>query len=906
VPGRQGRDRSLPAGAAGPRAAAHPPGRLAGAIVRAAARLVPADARDAWLRQWVADLHHHREWLVEAGVPHRRASRELARRASGACRHAAWLRRRHWRTNMLLQDLKYASRAIVRRPGFSLVIVLTLALGIGANATIFSWIDALVYRTIPGIQDEASLVFVHGTTATRRDLSVSYPNYRDLRDARPDGFIDFAAFRNVAVGFRPGGSEPERGWAEIVSGNYFDVLGVRPAHGRLLSAADDAAEGAGTVVVISDRLWRTRFGARQDAIGSAIVLNGLPFTLIGVTPPHFKGAANGLAADLWVPLSMQRAVRGGSLLTARGTSWLFVIGRLAPGVSPDRAQASLSAAARRLETIDPVNRDRGLQISSPANEGAGEVLVPVMSVVMAVVAVVLVIACANIAGLLLARGAARRREVALRLAVGASRGQIVRILLIESLLLASAGGAAGLAVAGASTGLLGALLPEMPFQVLIPAAISPRVVLVALAAVVLSTILFGLLPALQASRPSLVPALREGGGSVGSGGGRTRLRRVLVVAQVALALVLLVGAGLFTRTLLHAQLDDPGFDEREALLASIDLTAARLDEAAGQAFYRDLIARLEDVPGVRRASVASQVPLAAGGFSDTSPTIDGYTPAKGEDVTVYYSAVSSHYFDSLRVPIVAGRGLTDLDEAKAPLEVVINETMARRYWPGRDALGGRLDYGSGWATVVGIARDGKIGSVSDAPRNLMYMPMAQVFRATPTLIVATSVDPSQVLPEIRRVVGALNPDLPLFDVRTLAEHLDASVFLPRIASGLLAAFGGLALLLAVIGLYGVIAFNVATRTREIGVRLALGAERARIRREVLAQGLRLTVAGLAIGVTLAALAAPLLSSQLVGVGPLDAVVFGLTSIVLLLVATTATWLPAWRASRIDPIEALRE
>jgi len=807
---------------------------------------------------------------------------------------------------MLLQDLKYASRSIVRRPGFSLVIVLTLALGIGANATIFSWIDALVYRTIPGVEDESSFVFVHGATSTRRDLSMSYPNFRDLREIRPDAFTGFAAFRNVAVGIRLGDGEPERGWSEIVSGNYFDLLGIRPALGRLLTASDDGAEGAGTVVVVSDRFWRTRLGARPDAAGSTVAINGTPFTVIGVTPPDFKGAANGLAADLWVPLSMQRTIRPGSLLSARGTGWLFVLGRLAPGVSIDRAQAALSIAARQLESIDPVNKDRGLAASSPANEGAGQVLVPVMSVVMGVVAVVLIIACANIAGLLLARGAARRREVALRLAVGASRGQIVRVLLVESLLLAAAGGAIGLAVAYTATGLLTRLLPPMPFQVLIPATVSLRVVVVALGAVGLSTLLFGLMPALQASRPNLVPALREGSGSVGSHPGRSRLRRTLVVSQVALALVLLVGAGLFTRTMLNAQLADPGFDERQAVLASIDLSAAQMDETAGRAFYRDVIPRLEAVPGVRRASVASHLPLSVGGFSDTSPAIEGYTPAKNEDVTVYYSVVSSHYFDSLRLPIVAGRGLTDATESEAPLEVVINETMARRYWPGRDAVGGRLDYGSGWATVVGIARDGRFGSAAEAAQNVMYMPMSQVYRSTPTLVVATSVDPAQVLPEIRRQVATLNPNLPLYEVRTLADHLEASVFLPRLASGLLAVFGGLAMLLAAIGLYGVIAYHVATRTREIGVRLALGAERYRIRREVLAQGVRLTLVGLAIGLTLAALAAPLLSSLLVGVRPHDAPVFALTSLLLLIVAGTATWFPAWRASRVDPIEALRE
>jgi putative ABC transport system permease protein len=885
--------------------ASDPRGRIARALVRLVSAIVPGDDRAGWRRQWLADLHHHRAWLAGGGVPRLWLEHDLLRRAAGSFRHAAWLRWRRWRTHMITQDFRYAVRSLLRRPGFSAVIVLTLALGIGANATIFSWIDALVFNPLPGTTDQSSLVALHFTTATRDNLSFSYPNYVDVRDSRIDGIDGVLAFRTLALGVREGGGEPERTWAEIVSGNYFQVLGVQAAVGRLLAPTDDTNEGAGAVAVLSDQLWRTRFGGRRDVLGTVLTVNGQTFTVVGVTAPGFKGATNGLAANLWLPMVMQPRVHPGGSLTDRGDGWLSVIARLSPGGSPGRVQAALSAEAKRLTEAYPGTAVRGIRVSSLANEGAGQVLVPVMGIIMAVVAIVLVIACANIAGLMLARGAARRREVAVRLAVGASRWQLVRQLLVESLVLACAGGLAGLAVASASGNLLAALLPPLPYPVLIAAGISPRVLLVTLGAVGASTLIFGLVPALQASRPGLVPALRDEGATAGSRG-RTRLRRVLVAGQVALALLLLVGAGLFLRTLQNAQHIDPGFGERHALLASIDLTAAGYDATTGRQFYTDLLSRVESIPGVRAASVTSSMPLSIGGSSDTSPRIEGYEPAQNEDVTVYYSMVSPHYFDSLRLPVVAGRAIDADDTAEAPRVVVINQTMARRYWRGRNPVGGRLDYGSGWATVVGVAKDGKYSTVSESPKSVMYLPIFQAYRPTPTLIVATTAAPAGVLPDVRRTVGALDPNLPLFEVRTLADQIDASVFLPRLASLLLGSFGALALLMAVIGLYGVIAYSVAMRTREIGVRMALGAARAVIRRQVLAQGLRLAAVGLVVGLVLAALATPLLASQLVGVRPLDAGVFVSTSLVLLFVAGLAAWAPAWRASRIDPIRALRE
>jgi predicted permease len=874
-------------------------------IIRICAAVVPADHRSGWRRQWLADLHHQREWHAASGRSGREANRDLIRRALGAARHALWLRARSWRSRMGLEDIRYAFRRLRHRPGFSLVVILTLGLAIGANATIFSWVDALAFHALPGVVDESSLVAIHPTTATRRDLSLSYPTYRDIRDHLPAGLVGVLASRNLALAVRIGDGDPERTWAEIVTGNYFDVFGVRPALGRLIEPSDDAAEMASPVVVVSDHFWRTRFGSRPDIVGTSIGINGRAFTIVGVSPAGFKGGLNGLAVDAWVPMSMQQAVIAGARLAARGNGWLFAIARLAPGASWSSVQAGLSGLAAELSKANTADAGRGLGMFPLRTEGAGQTLLPVVSVVMGVVAAVLFVACANIAGLMAARASADRRELAIRLAIGASRAQVVRQLVVESLLLAALGGLAGLLLAAVSTGLLSALLPAMPFNISIPSEVNRNVLGIAAVAVALATVIFGAGPAWMATRPQVLPALRDGVGAT-MGRGRARWRATLVATQVAMALVLLVCAGLFVRAMAASRRIDPGFAERRAILTTTDLSSAGYDAAHGRQFYRDLVARLEREPGIRSATMTTQPPLSMTGGSDTSPTIEGYTPAPHEEIVVFYSSVGVHYFETLRQRVIAGRPLDARDTNDAPLAVVINETMAKRYFRNRQAVGGRLDYGSGWATVVGVAENARYGSLADPPKSVMYMAMDQVYRPAPTLIVATTGDPAAMTPAIRRVVASFNPNLPLFEVRTLESHVDAAVFLPKLAAGLLAGFGVLAALLAVMGLYGVVAFHVATRTREIGVRMALGAARKTIASDVLRRGLKLTTIGLAVGLPLAAVVTPLLRSQLLGVQPYDPVVLAGTVAALLAVSVAASWIPARRAARVDPIAALRQ
>ncbi len=870
--------------------------------------LVPASRRGTWRDQWRADLWHYWAWLrhpAQGAAPSGRAALSLFARASTCLPHAAVLRFSDWSFHMLLHDLKFAWRMIVRRPAFTAVAVLILGLGIGANATIFSWVETILLDPLPGVPVASRLVSIHGTTPTRNDLSVSYPNFVDMRAAHPDAFDDLVAMRPVALNMRTGG-DPRRGWGELVSANFFDVLDVRPVLGRGFQPADAAAPDTSPVAVISYTCWQRLFDGDPGVIGRTLTINNRAFTVIGVSPAGFHGSLAGLSFDVFVPITMQKAVMSGDRLGQRGNSWLTVFGRLSKGATLRRAQASVAVLASRLEQAFPdANTGRGATAVPLWRDGASRLLLPVMATLMAVVGVVLLIACANLAGLLLARAAGRHREVAVRLAIGASRGRLVRQFLIESLLLAIGGGLAGLVLSYWTSGMLAAFIPPTPFPVDFSASISGRVLAFSIAITFVTALVFGLAPALRASRPDVAGTLKDAAGSVTAGEARGRLRQVLVVAQVALSLLLLVCAALFVRSLGRAQLIDPGYSMRQGLIASIDLLPNGYDETRGIVFFQQLLERLSALPQVRSATVAYSMPLDISTGADMGVDIEGYQPREGEDLHAYYNRVGPRYFETLGIPIVRGRAIDANDVDGKPLAVVINETMARRYWPGRDAIGGTMRFGAGPATVVGIASDGKYGTLNEAPRNYIYVPVYQFFRPDMQLQVRTAGEPGAALPEIQAAIRKLDPNLPLFDVRTVAEHMQLSVFIPKMAGTLLGLFGGLALLLAVVGLYSVIAYSVAQRTREIGIRIALGAGRSSILGMVLRQGLILTMTGLAIGLGLAFAAAKAVESQLLGVGSTDIVSFAGTTLALLLVACAACILPARRASRLDPLAALR-
>ena len=804
---------------------------------------------------------------------------------------------------MIREDLRDALRSLRRRPGLSAAIVLTLGLTIGANTTTFSWMDALVLQPLPGVPTAAQVQMVRMASSTRNNLSLSYPNYKELRAAAMPALNGIAVKDMLPVTARIGGDAPERVWLEVASGNIFEVLQVAPAQGRLLQTGDE--EQRASVVVLSDQFWRTKFGARASAIGESITINGLPFTIIGVTPPGFQGSMGGLAMDLFAPVTAHAAITGRDVLASRGSGWLIGLTRVAPGATQEQAAAQLAAAAQRLDEQDFIPDGWTLRLAPLTEDGAAMVLLPLVGILSVVVAIVLLIACANVAGLLMARALARRDELSVRAALGASRWHLVRQLLVESLVLSTAGGLAGVVMALWTSRLLVALLPPLPYPVSLHSGVNLRVLLFSAAVVVLATLVFGLVPALQGSRASLVGALRAGRGDVT--GSRARLRRGLVVAQVALALVLLVAAGLFARTLTNAYLVDPGFSRRDAVLASFDVSALRLDPTAGRALMDAMVTRVSALPSVERVSLATNVPLSVGGASDTSPEIEGYTPAPNEDLPTFYVLTGADYFETMGIPLVAGRGLTQADRRDAAPVVVINETMARRYWSGRNPIGGRLRaFGQEWITVVGVARDGKYGQLSEDPRAVMYLPVQQVYRSNSILHVATRGDASGAIADVQRAVAEVAPGLALFDVRTLEEHLKMAVAIPRAAAMLLGVFGGLALMLAAIGLYAVLAFSVSQRTREIGVRMALGADRRVILGQMLREGGVLVCGGLVVGVGLAAVAMPLLQSQLIHVGPTDLLTYTATATVLGTVAVVAMLIPARRAAHLNPVEAIRD
>jgi macrolide transport system ATP-binding/permease protein len=870
----------------------------------ALALLVPASRRQRWLDQWRAELWHFDLWMSRDGVaPFWRVVR-LAGRASGAAPHAVLLRLLDWSPRMLIHDVRSGWRLLVRRPALTAVTVTIMGLGIGANATIFSWIESVLVNPLPGVHAQDRLVVVRGVFRGRDNLAISYPDFQDVRAAKVDGLEDLTAFRVVAMNVRTA-DEPMRAFGELVTPNFLRVLGVGPEAGRDLRDDEGETPGRAPVVMVSHAFWARALNSDPAAIGRTIAINTQPFTIVGVTPQGFHGSIAGMSLDLFLPMTMQKTVIAEDRLGDRGTGWLQVYGRLAPGATFERARAGLAVAGARLAAAFPAaDAGRSLRGSRLSEDGASALLMPVMATLMVVVAVVLLIACANVAGLLLARASERRREIAVRLAVGASRGRLIRQLLVENLMLAAAGGVAGIVLARWTSGLLALLVPPTPYPLGFHASVSARVVVFAIAMTCVTAIVSGLLPALRGSRSDLAVALKASAPANG-GGGRGRLRQALVVAQVALSLLLLVCAALFLRSLVSAERMDPGYAARQGVFGSLDLLAGGYDRPRGLAFYQQALSRIGSVPGVTHASLATALPLDLGAGSDSTVEVEGYQPRKDEPMHAFYSHVGPGYFETLGIDIVEGRGITSRDTASQPPVLVINETMAKRYFQGRHAVGSRVRFGGRPLTVVGVARDGKYAQLTESPPSYVYMPILQTYRPDATLIVRTAGEPFDVLPAVQRELHALDPALPLFDVRTIAEHRRISVFLPKMASTLLGVFGGLALMLAVVGLYGVVAYSVSQRTREIGVRVALGATRRDILSLVVRQGLHLAAAGAAIGLLLAWLAAGAVRAQLVGIPARDPITFMTTAALLLIVAVCACAVPARRAAGLDPVSALR-
>ncbi len=816
----------------------------------------------------------------------------------------------------LLADVRHAARSLWKSPGFTTVAVLTLGLGIGANSAIFTLIDAVLLRPPAGVVEPDRLVTIYTSDFSSGDFGTSsYPDFEAIRAER-EVFAGVAAysFRPVALST---GDRAEMLNATLVSPEYFSLLGLVPSAGRLIGPDDVTAPGASPVAVVSHGMWRSRFGGEPGAVGRVVRINGREFILIGVAPQGFRGLQGVVENDLWIPITMDRALEPDGL-TSMGNRSLLVVGRLANGVSVEQAQARLTALARsRFEqfpdwwrTVRGDGRKLTVRPESYARvPPRGRAVVVTMSaMLMIVVGLVLLIACANIANLLLARATGRAREIAVRLSLGATRRRLMQQLLTESLLVALLGGVAGLGAAAWLADLIVRLRPPVNFPIRLAVETDTRVLLFTLGVSLLTGVVFGLLPAFRASRPQLVAELK--GDVIGRRTGRWfGPRNLLVVGQLAVSLVLLVGAALFLRSLARAQSVDPGFDADNVVLMSLALEAQGYNEARTRAFYDQLLERARALPGVEGATLATTVPL-GGSYQRRGTRIEGYTPGPGESTETNWNVVAPDYFRVMRVPVVRGRPFTEADRDGAPLVVMINEAFARRYWPGQDPIGKGINIGGGspagqFRPVIGVVADGKYRSLAEDPLPFLYVPLGQQNRAWMTLHVRAAGDPGRLLTLLRDEVRLLDLNLPIVNPTTLRDQVGLAVLPQRLAATLLSGFGAVAVLLAVIGLYGVMAYAVSRRTREFGIRSALGANRRDVALLVVGEGLALAGAGLIIGMAAAVAVTRFARALLFDVSPLDPIAFGVVTSVLLGVTVVASYVPARRATRVDPMVALR-
>ncbi|HKQ79007.1 MAG TPA: ABC transporter permease [Blastocatellia bacterium] len=814
--------------------------------------------------------------------------------------------------NTLLQDLLYSGRISWKRPGFTAVITLTLALGIGANTAIFSVVDRLLVRMLP-VNEPERLVNLSGRDEKgNHDTSFSYPIYKDYRDQ--NGVFDgLLAYSENAMNLIEGG-QPERIMGALVSGNYFDTLGVTPALGRAFLPEEDRTPGTHPVAVVSYGLWQRRFGADPRLVGRTITLNTSSFTVIGVAPAEFRGVRRGLSPDIYVPLQMTAQAwpsRKPGDLDNRNFSWLNLVGRLKPGVTVAQAQTSMSSLSSRILQLH-LNTWPMITLEDGSQGETGEItdLRTPLKLLMATVALVLLIACVNVANLLLARAASRSREMAVRLAVGASRYRLIRQLLTESLLLSLLGGLLGLLLAMWLTDVLAAYSPPTGGSgpPLLDARLDWRVFAFATTLSLLTGLLFGLVPAWRSSKPNLTVALKEESAAAGSR--RTRGRGALVSAQIALSLVVLVCAGLCARSLFALQRIDAGFETAKVLVMGLNLSLNGYKEEQGIQFYANLLERVSAAPGVEAASLARIVPLGGGGMR-MSVGIEGYTPIDDKPINLDMNIVGPRYCATMKLPLIAGRDFTVNDNAGAAPVVIINEAAARTYWPNQNPLGKHLMVGSPGqdkpqpVEIIGVVGASRYRSLTEAYRPGMLFPAAQNYTSDLSLHLRSAGNPALLIESARRELRALDPQLPATSVRTLEEQRRNSLYSERVTALLLSAFGGLALLLAALGIYGVMSYAVTQRTREIGVRMALGARASDVLRLLLRLGVRLIVAGVALGLAGAFAATRLIRSFLYQVSATDPLTFVLAALLLASVALLACYIPARRATKVDPMIALR-
>ncbi len=815
----------------------------------------------------------------------------------------------------LIKDLRYAARNLAKRPAFTIVVVLTLALGIGINTTVFSLANSVFLRQLPVASPE-NLVWVF----SGRENPTSYPEYVEYQQ-ETELFDGVLAYDWVGLNLGSDG-QAERIEGALVSGNYFDVLGVKAELGRTFLPDEDKTPGAAPVAVISHNLWQRRLNADSNVVGKSLVLNGHTFTIVGVAPSDFVGAEEAFPRQIWIPLMMQSTVRPGPAgvsnapnpLTNRNARTLDVMARLKHGVTLRQAQVKMNVVASRLEQNYPES-NRNFQIALYAAGNGRPVfralLKPVTQILLAVVGLVLFIAGANVANLLLARAARRQKEVAIRLTLGATRTRLIRQLLTESILLAIVGGLAGLILNFWLISLLTALKPAVPLPVNVEFHTDWRVLSFTLLLSIFAGIIFGLVPALQTSKQELVPALKEQSQHLGDRRSSFSLRNALVIGQVALSIVVLIAAGLFLRSLNHARAINPGFDAEHILTLSFNTAAQKYDATKASQFYQQLSSRVQALPGVENVSIAQSAPLSyfySPAFA-SDVAVEGHEPPAGENPpSVGNNAIGPNFFRTLGVPILSGREFTDQDREGAPRVAIVNETLVRNLFPNSNPIGQRLRVLTRQPSsleIIGVVKDSKYRSLGEDPTPYMFLPYLQNPQPAMAVHVRTSGNPKDLAAAIRHEVNALDPNLPAFNVVSLAENIDISLFPARFGAVVLGVFGFLALLIASIGIYGVMSYGVSERTHEMGIRMALGARGSDVLRLVISQGMWLAVIGVVIGAGLALVATRVVKSYLYDVSPTDPLTFAGIAFLLIGVALLACYIPAHRATKVDPLVALR-
>jgi putative ABC transport system permease protein len=862
------------------------------------------------------ELRSHLEMAVEANVSKGMSiedARREALRSFGGVEQTKELYRDQRGLPMIettFQDLRFGLRMLRRDPGFSILAILCLTLGIGANAAVFSWVEGILFRPYPAVSHQERLFALTGTARNEDGLTLlSWPDFVDLR--RNCTLFDSFFVSKITGTTLSIGDRAERTTGSIVSDNYFDAIGVRPILGRGFEPGEDVGRNAHAVTVISYQLWKGRFNGDPKIIGKTQRLDGVVHTIVGVAPEGFHGTFVGWGMQFWVPASMEEVFEaGGYKLEDRDARWIESFARLKPGVTAEQAQAEISSVAKRLEADYPAtNRGRSVKLwalwQTPFNNAG--TLLPTLEIMLAVVVFVLLIACANVGNLLLVRSFARRHEMTVRLAIGAGRGRIVKQLFTEALILSAFGAAGGLLVAHWCRHALVLLFPARGgVSMHLPGEIDWRVLLLSAGVCLLATLLLGLVPAMQTSKIDLAGALKADSAGVVGSRGRAWVRSGLVVVQVSLSFVLLVGAGLLIQSMQKIRGSNPGFSTHEVLFTGVDLVSAGYDAQRAQNFQDQLLDRVKALPGVESAVFARMTPLSYGSFSSTPIAVDGYEIPPEERPTVEYNEVGPDYFATMGISLVSGREFTRADDERAALVAIVNETMAARYWRGRNPIGQRVQVKDRWMQVVGVAKNSKYQSVRETAKPFFYVARRQNFTVGASLYIRTPLSPKTVAVSLAREVHALDASLAPYELITLQEQVDRSTSPQLVAVTLISVLGALALLLAVIGLYGVMAYAVSQSTRELGLRMALGAGAANLVRLVLSRGLALMAGGVLLGAVVAAGLTRLLGNLLYHVSPRDPRAFGAAFGVMTIATLAACLIPAWRATRTDPAEALRD